>query len=202
MGLQIIGAGFGRTGTTSTKAALEMLGFGPCYHMYEVMANLDHVSYWQDAANGEAVDWQKPLADYRATLDWPACTYWQEIYKANPQAKVLLTIREPAAWYESVKEVLYPRMAQASEPNHPLVKMAHKTVLENTFHRRFLDKDYAIDIFQKHNQAVIDTVSPDRLLVFEAHQGWEPLCAFLSVDIPAEGFPRKNMRKKFKEDTK
>jgi hypothetical protein len=28
--LEVIGAGYGRTGTLSLKAALERLGFGPC----------------------------------------------------------------------------------------------------------------------------------------------------------------------------
>lgn len=37
MAYQIIGAGFGRTGTASLKLALEQLGFGPCYHMTEVI---------------------------------------------------------------------------------------------------------------------------------------------------------------------
>ena len=47
MALQIIGSGFGRTGTMSTKMALEQLGFGPCHHMIEVIENPKQPAYWK-----------------------------------------------------------------------------------------------------------------------------------------------------------
>jgi hypothetical protein len=50
--LEVIGAGFGRTGTMSLKVALETLGFGPCYHMTEVFANPENVELWEAAARG------------------------------------------------------------------------------------------------------------------------------------------------------
>ncbi len=43
------------------------------------------------------------------------------------------------------------------------------------------------------------TIAPDRLLVFEAAQGWEPLCAFLDVPVPDQPFPRTNSREEFWE---
>ena len=54
--MHVIGAGFGRTGTTSLKAALEQLGFDPCYHMMEVIKNPSHVPFWEAVHRGEAVD--------------------------------------------------------------------------------------------------------------------------------------------------
>lgn len=52
MALNVIGAGFGRTGTESLKRALEMLGYGPCYHMYEVLPRQERVDMWRGILGG------------------------------------------------------------------------------------------------------------------------------------------------------
>ncbi len=57
MTIKLIGAGFGRTGTTSIKAALEELGFGQCYHMSEVLTHPAHVAVWSAALAGQPPDW-------------------------------------------------------------------------------------------------------------------------------------------------
>lgn len=59
MGLKIIGSGFGRTGTMSTKKALEQLGFGPCHHMVEVIQNPAQPPFWRALAEGRQPDWDK-----------------------------------------------------------------------------------------------------------------------------------------------
>src|SRR5690242_6606844 len=105
--MRVIGAGMGRTGTLSLKAALERLGFEPCYHMLEVMEHPDHVSLWSAMARGEAVPWDRVLGGYQATVDWPACTYWRELTSAYPQARVLLSVRDPERWYESMRTTVY-----------------------------------------------------------------------------------------------
>ena len=46
MGLKVIGAGFGRTGTLSLKFALERLGFDKCYHMMEMPLVPEHIPIW------------------------------------------------------------------------------------------------------------------------------------------------------------
>ena len=67
--MKIIGAGFGRTGTMSLKAALEELGYGPCYHMTEVFEHPDeHAPLWEAAARGEPIDWEELFAGYQATV--------------------------------------------------------------------------------------------------------------------------------------
>ena len=107
MALAVIGAGFGRTGTLSLKVALEQLGLGRCYHMLEVFANPGHAAQWQAAADGKPVDWEALFAGYGAAVDWPACHFWRALAARYPEAKVLLTVREPGAWYKSVSDTIY-----------------------------------------------------------------------------------------------
>ena len=64
-GLQVIGAGFGRTGTFSTKEALNILGF-PCYHMTEVISNGDQ-KLWLDAKEKKEYKWDEIFKNYSAT---------------------------------------------------------------------------------------------------------------------------------------
>ena len=52
MPIQVIGAGLGRTGTLSLKAALEELGFAKCYHMVEVLAHRNDARIWDNARAG------------------------------------------------------------------------------------------------------------------------------------------------------
>lgn len=107
MTLEVIGAGFGRTGTMSLKVALEELGFEPCYHMSEVFTHPEHVELWRAAAQGEPVEWEQIFGGYRATVDWPACTFYGELMENYPDAKVILTVRDPQRWYESAYNTIY-----------------------------------------------------------------------------------------------
>ena len=66
MALEVIGAGFGRTGTNSLRLALQHLGFGPCHHMFEVRDNPEQLPAWEAAARGEAVDWDAMFQGYRS----------------------------------------------------------------------------------------------------------------------------------------
>ena len=195
MGLTLVGAGFGRTGTLSLKSALETLGVGPCYHMLEVRRNPEHESLWSRAADGEDVDWDALFEGYAAAVDWPACRFWSELAGRYPEAKVLLSLRDPDGWYDSVRETIYRAMKgeiRGMPSDH--LAMVRKIVLEQTFGGRFEDRTHAIDVFVRHNQEVRESVAPERLLVYEASQGWEPLCAFLGLPVPDEPYPRVNTR--------
>ena len=100
--MQVIGAGMSRTGTMSTRAALELLGY-PCYHMTETARAPGHLDAWNAFLSGNsAMNWANLLVDYEATVDTPCCLYYQDLVQAFPSAKVLLTLREPEAWYESL----------------------------------------------------------------------------------------------------
>lgn len=197
MALKVVGAGFGRTGTLSLKNALEKLGFGPCYHMSEVFPRPDHVAMWHRLAFEHSMDWDLIFRDFRATVDWPAARWWREIAAHYPDAKVLLSIRDPEAWYKSMTDTIYQPMKWSVPDGVPEVvrlqnEMGRKAILAETFDNRFEDKAHTIEVFKRHNQEVRDAIDPARLLVFDVREGWAPLCRFLEVPIPDEPFPRLN----------
>lgn len=212
-GLKIIGAGFGRTGTLSLKVALEELGFGPCYHMTELFKRPADFAFWEAAVQGQTVNWHDLFDTYQATVDWPGCTFYQDLMKVYPDAKVLLTTRNPESWYESAKSTIYQvsrlskgslfarllmRIVQALGINGPRVGgLANTLVWEKTFQGRFDDKAYALEVFKQHIEEVKSYVPADKLLVYEVKEGWEPLCAFLGVAVPDKPFPRLNDRASF-----
>ena len=171
MPLKVLGAGFGRTGTLSMKLALEQLGFGPCHHMMEVFGKPDHIALWLAAAEKKPVDWEEILAGYQAAVDWPVCYFWKELANLYPAAKILLTVRDGDKWFDSASSTIFRAMSAARDD--PNGKMARAIVLENTFGGDLSDRQHAIDVYNRHNQAVIDTIPPERLLVFEASLGWD-----------------------------
>lgn len=120
MTLRVVGAGLGRTGTTSLKVALEQLLGGPCYHMMEVFPREDHVARWQAAGRGQAVDWDALFEGFVATTDWPACSFWQEILERNPDAPVLLSTRSsPEAWWKSARDTIFFGLMEVPPPTDP-----------------------------------------------------------------------------------
>jgi len=199
--LKVIGAGFGRTGTLSLKGALEELGFGPCYHMIETFDREDDKEAWLDAAKGQPVNWKTLLSGYRSTVDWPGCAFYRQLMGVFPEAKVILTVRDPEAWYESVAQTINTRPgAQPPAPDDSLgVRMIRAVVWEGSLQGSFRDKARTIEIFEDHNQEVRESVPKDRLLEFEVKQGWEPLCDFLEVPVPRQPFPRLNERAVFND---
>lgn len=199
--LEIIGAGFGRTGTLSLKQALERLGFGPCHHMIEVVQNPDQLELWARVAREGSGDWDTVYRSYRSTVDWPGARYWRELTGHFPQAKVVLTVRDPRRWYESAAESIYLAMSrEAPDPQMARVRrFVRQVVWDGHLGGRFGDVEHAIKIFNEHNEAVRREIPADRLLVFEVRDGWEPLCAFLGVPVPDEPFPHANDRRAFTE---
>ena len=208
--MRVVGAGFGRTGTTSLKAALQELGFGPGYNLNEVFRNPEHVGLWEAARRPavEEVDWEGFLAGYGVAVDWPACSFYEELMEAFPEAPVVLTVRDPAPWYESTRSTIYGlrRLTNGPLPVRAAfalagpfvpgvagtVRLADRLVWEDTFDGRFEDRAYAMEVFERHNEAVRRRVPPERLLVFDVREGWAPLCDFLGVEAPDEPFPCLN----------
>lgn len=209
MTLEVIGAGFGRTGTSSLKAALERLGSAPCDHMGEVFLHPERAPLWHEAvaakARGDDFDWERLYAGYMATTDWPGAFFWRELATAYPHAKVLLSVRDPDRWYDSARRTIWalrgnPEIGQTiaaaigrADGVAWMPELVDAVVFEGTFGGRFADKAHAIRVFAEHNAAVQAAIPPERLLVFAVEQGWEPLCRFLGVPVPAdEPFPRLN----------
>jgi len=201
MTLKVIGAGFGRTGTLSLKLALEQLGFDKCYHMMEVFGHPDHVGLWRQAGRGEPVDWDALYAGYQATVDWPSCNFYETHMRHYPDARVILSERDPEQWYESVMNTIYPSSRALRESGDPAMQpwtdMAFELIWDGLFGGRMDDKDHVIGVYLAHNRRVREIVPANRLLVFEASQGWEPLCAFLGRPAPAAPYPRVNSTEEF-----
>ncbi len=190
MGLSIIGAGFGRTGTASLKIALEKLDAGPCYHMSEVFARPDHVQRWHHAAEGN-VDWDALYDGFHAAVDFPTSLYWQELADHFPSAKIILSTRDPERWYASTQETILSPEWWSFAQNSPFGSMCAVTI-GRYFDDRIHDKDHVIARYRQHVETVQQSIPEDRLLVFEARQGWDPLCAFIGLPVPDGPFPHAN----------
>ena len=205
--MKVIGAGFGRTGTLSLKVALEELGFGPCYHMTELINRPRHATFWQQSIHRQPVDWRAFFQPYQSTVDWPGCTFYRELMAVYPDAKVLLTVREPSKWYNSTEQTIYS--VEESIPRWLRLllavvsgnfQVADKLIWQGTFHGRFADRAYAIEVFQQHIAEVKQVVPAERLLVYDVQEGWEPLCRFLGVPVPeGKPFPHLNDTRQFQQ---
>jgi len=194
MALKVIGAGLGRTATFTMKFALEHIGFGPCFHMSENFANARvKIPQWIDAVHGKP-DWDAIFDGYQSTTDYPACTWWRELAEYYPDAKVILTTRDPDSWFESVSETIFSEAMQGNLVGSPIGEMMHGAVFVPFGGGDINDRAFMTSWFQRRNQEVIDGLLPERLLVFHPKQGWEPLCEFLGVPVPDCPFPRVNSR--------
>ena len=197
-GLQVIGTGFGRTGTASMREALVRLGFGPCDHMVENFEHQERFALWDEALRrktaGEPIDWKPLLTGFRAIVDWPGAYFWKELTSAHPEAKVILTVRDPERWYDSISATIFT-LQDDQWPEGP-----RDIIYNRTFNGRLTDRAHCQTVFAQHAEAVRETIAPDRLLVFDVKEGWEPLCAFLAVPVPEdEPFPHVNDTAAFHE---
>ena len=201
MTIRVIGAGFGRNGTMSLKVALERLGFEKCYHMFELNQEKDHDLAWLALSRGEAVDFDELLEGYQATVDWPSCNFWRQQMAWYPDAKVILSERDPESWYASIMNTIYPASLEVRQSDDPMMqrraRMIFEVIWDGLFHGRMDDRDHVIDVYLKHNQQVKDEVPAEKLLVFDAKQGWAPLCDFLDVPVPDEPYPHTNTTEEF-----
>ena len=202
MALKVIGAGLGRTATLSLKLALEHIGFGKCYHMSEMLANLRvHLPLWIATAKGDS-HWEAIFDGYQSTTDYPGCMFWRELVESYPEAKVILTTRDPDTWFESVSATIMSPEHRARFEGHPaMAEFFRLTVFEGDLGQRLGNRDRMVEYFNAWNKAVIDEVPADKLLIYGAGDGWEPLCAFLGVPVPAEPYPRVNSREEMTERT-
>lgn len=202
MALDIIGAGFGRTGTLSLKQALEQLGFSRCYHMMEIFGLPDHPEQWRAAHRGEAIDWEKLFTGFRAAVDWPSCNFWREQMRAFPQAKVILSLRDSDSWYESVMNTIWKFSSMSigtPAADSPQTRMVFELIWDGKFQRRMDDKRHVIEVYERHNREVIESVPKEKLLVYRPGDGWEPLCTFLGVPVPATPYPKTNSTEEFNQ---
>ncbi len=209
--MKVIGAGMPRTGTLTQKTALEMLGLGPCYHMVDVLADLEQASLWDRALDGEA-PWEEIFAGFQATVDWPGGFFYRELAEHYPDAKVLLSVREPAGWERSMRQTVWSvrhgeslirLLSSAQGCINPqwagFLNMIDRLLWEGrgTFAAGNDTPERMVETMHRHNEEVKRTIPAERLLVWNVAEGWEPLCEFLEVPVPEEPFPHVNDRKEF-----
>jgi predicted naringenin-chalcone synthase len=182
----------------SLKVALEELGAGPCLHPLDEPE--PDSTHWQQIADGEQVDWREAFEGFGSTVDWLGARYYGEMIEAWPQARVILSVRDPESWYESCHASLDARRrlmrgnGHGQQPIPPVLKAVDGAIWDGIFNGRFDERDYALEVFDRHNREVASRIPDERLLVFDIRQGWEPLCEFLGVDVPDRPFPHLNAR--------
>ena len=200
-----------RTGTLTQKVALESLGLGPCYHMVDVLADLDQAKLWQRALDGEA-PWEQIFDGFDSTVDWPGGYFYRELIDVYPDAKVLLSVREPQAWERSMRETVWAvrhgeslvRLLSSAQAHvnpqwRGFLEMIDRLVWEGagTFASGHAEPQQLIDTMIRHNREVEEVVPSERLLVWDVKEGWERLCEFLGVPVPQQPFPHVNDRTEF-----
>jgi hypothetical protein len=208
--MKVIGAGLPRTGTLSQKVALEMLGFRPCYHMVNVLAELPLAKQWEQALDGEP-DWDAIFGEHEATVDWPGSFFYRELADAYPEAKVVLSVRDPEAWERSMLDTIWDviyghspmaHISKAREFVDPdwrgyLQLMSRMWAAQGIFSGGELRPGQLAEAIARYQEQVQRNIPEERLLVWSVTEGWEPLCEFLEVDAPDTPFPRLNDSKMF-----
>jgi hypothetical protein len=200
--LRVVGAALPRTGTLSLKRALERLLGGSCYHMHEVFEHLDHVPVWREALKGHLPDWHVFLAGYVATVDWPAAAFWRELSEANPEALVLLSVRDPETWWESADQTILTAARHEQPPDLQEWQELFHDLLRYRFDQTdpWTDREAALAAYRGHDAEVRSTVQPDRLVEWRTGEGWGPICRALRLPIPDEPFPHANTRAEWTKD--
>ena len=212
----VIGVGLSRTGTLSMKSALELLLPGKCHHMIDTF---NYQEIWTSICDGKMNDDQ--FKDYFlsngfvASVDCPCIFYYERLMKIFPEAKFILTVRDPTAWSKSMKTTICA--LQVYYKTFPIVifhwlRFITKYLPVNTIMLWNVEKidgfrqmvssclNNTGEIFYKKWENKIKEIIPkDRLLVLNVKDGWEPLCQFLEVPIPNESFPKLNDRQEFIE---
>jgi hypothetical protein len=197
MSLKVVGAGVGRTGTHSLKEALEFLLGGRCHHMIEVFAHPDEIPVWTAAIEGRPVDWARLMDGYVAQVDWPGASFWLELLDAHPDALVILSVREPDAWYESASNTIFAGLSLPEAEGGPWM-VSMKRLLHDRFSDDFTNRAAMISAFERHNAEVRRRVPPAQLLEWVPEDGWGPICARLGVAVPDDPFPVTNTTAEFR----
>jgi hypothetical protein len=210
--MKLIGAGLPRTGTLSQKIALEMLGLAPCYHMVNVLTDLDQSDRWREALEGELSP-TEIFQGFQATVDWPGSFFYRELLDLYPEAKVLLSVRDSESWVRSMRDtiwgviygdVLIRHLSDARRTIDPQWG-AYIDLMTEMWRRSGLIRDAQTTgeemaaAVERYHQEVQDTVPAERLLVWSVADGWEPLCEFLELPVPDAEFPRVNDTAQFGE---
>jgi hypothetical protein len=213
--MKVIGAGLPRTATTTQMFALEALGQGPCYHMRDLLMDLESgLPLWEGVAEGSP-DWTRIFGEARSTVDWPSARFYPELMDHYPDAKVLLSVRTGEEWVTSMRQTVWGVFHGDSVLHHMCEARAALDPLWRRYMAlmRWMSWDEGVGalagetyddaalaaIMDDWNETVKRTVPAERLLVWNPSEGWEPLCEFLEVEVPVEPLPRLNDSMSFRE---
>jgi hypothetical protein len=146
-------------------------------------------------------DWDSVFNNYDAAVDWPAAAFWEDLLRQYPDAKVILTVRDPENWYASVTKTIrdWPMGAGVTWPERMAKsrRMARTIVKEGVL-KNFDDREATIQMFKDHVNYVKATVPPENLLIMHVGDTWEPLCKFLGLEIPVGvPYPHSNRAPNF-----
>jgi hypothetical protein len=210
--MKVIGAGLPRTATLTQKVALEMLGLKPCYHMVNVLRDLDLAPMWMEAFEGNA-DWNEIFSGFEATVDWPGAFFYEELMEVYPEAKVLLSVRDGEAWERSMTDTIWGLFYGDILIHDLSAAWGHvdpKWAAYISLMKRMWSKSGLLAsehegpglgtmaaAMDRYNESVKRTVPADRLLVWSPKDGWAPLCEFLEVPVPDVPVPHLNDSQEF-----
>ncbi len=207
MALKVIGAGWGRTGTESLKKALEILEGKPCYHMFELVKDGRRLRFWEALERSGKTDFDALFEGYSSAVDFPAAYYYKQLMAKYPDAKIILTVRDPDKWFESASKTIFRKppafvflvlrfLGMFSERLGTFPKVfdyASRAFLQSDlFQNRLTDKAFLAQQMADWNAEVIRSVPAERLLIYQVSEGWGPLCRFLGKPVPEVSFPRAN----------
>ena len=211
--MRIIGAGLPRTATLTQKIALETLGLGPCYHMVTVLGDLDRVDAWKQALEGQPC-WSDIFSGFCSSVDWPGAYFYRELIDVYPEAKVLLSVRDPQRWAASMQATiveahrgdnLMRQLSLARAAIDPSWRAFNEVTSMMLFGAGGLlpsgadDEHSLVTAMERHIDEVRATVPARRLLVWEVADGWGPLCDFAGVPVPEQPLPHVNDAAMFKD---
>jgi hypothetical protein len=188
-----------------------MLGLGPCYHWVDLIADLDRVEQWSAELDG-AGHWDEIFAGYNASVDWPGGFFYRELADTYPEAKVLLSVRDPEQWEKSFRETIWDMcfgdslmclLSRARAKVDPrwqrYLALVDRMfwIDRGTFAGGHAEPRELIEAMVAHTEAVRASFPPERLLIWQPGDGWEPLCRFLDVEVPDAPLPHVNDRETF-----
>lgn len=207
--MKVIVAGMPKTGTKSMTAALTHFGL----KVYDHLENIVLLENEYDKIINEGwttEDFRQMYEDIDAVVDSPAYYFWEEIHKAFPDSKIILTLRDSEEeWCQSfMKQMevedknIILRLVAIFSPSLRRILLRFRsrfTALLFGLKPQYLlrwrlkiNKEMLIKRYKAHNDLVLKNAPPDKLLVMNVKEGWVPLCQFLQVPVPDEPFPHEN----------
>ena len=169
--------------------------------------NQEHFLMWKEIFSGSEDKSEKlkeAFRGYVATTDYPGCLFYKEFLQWNPDAKVILTVRDnPEKWVESVRATIFPvESTKESDSNSARQEFSHSF-------NACVTKVHGVDpgkpetdlrkFYLDWNEEVKRNVKEENLLIFNVKEGWDPLCKFLGVPQPKQPLPNVNSSEVFQK---